>query len=418
MKFTKMATLALRNMGRNRRRSFLSALALGITALSMVFVFSLLDGLFTDMKKNLIGFSTGHISIRHSEYEKKKILQPLGYSVQNPFEFAQALEAQPQILQALPRIPFGAAVYLEEKNYSVFVLGLLPQKEEVLLKPSTYLSQGKLPRDGEREVVLGFALAQELGKGIGDKLEILARTRGRSSNMVTYTISGLANYPTADRNRSMILMPLDQAQNLLRLTNASLEILLVLQPEVAPSSYQAIAEDLNAQFASNPTTESYKAQAWNSPGLYTLILEYGRMTYDFIALIIYLLGSVVVVNTTMMVIIERTREIGTLSALGLKGKELVQLILLEALGISIVGAGTGVILGSILTIIISLTGLDFSSAMAGVDFDLSPIWYPALSLQTVLVVFVSSVAVSGLASWLPARRAIKIHPAEALRSPT
>jgi putative ABC transport system permease protein len=138
--------------------------------------------------------------------------------------------------------------------------------------------------------------------------------------------------------------------------------------------------------------------------------------YNFVALFFFILGTTVIINTTMMVIFERLREIGTISALGMKPGEIVRLFFLEAFFISIIAAFAGVLLGTALTAVLSRTGVDLSRAMQGVSFEVSPVIRPRLALRSTVFVFFYSVAVASLASFLPSRRAARIQPVEALRS--
>ena len=102
--------------------------------------------------------------------------------------------------------------------------------------------------------------------------------------------------------------------------------------------------------------------------------------------------------------------------MGMTGGEIQKLFFLEAFYIGLIGALAGVILGIGLTIPFSITGIDLSGAMEGIDFDISNIIYPKLSLRSTLFVYIYSVAISSLATILPTRKAAHIEPVEALRS--
>jgi putative ABC transport system permease protein len=138
--------------------------------------------------------------------------------------------------------------------------------------------------------------------------------------------------------------------------------------------------------------------------------------YNFIALFFFILGTTVIINTTMMVIYERMREIGTVSALGMKPGEIVRLFFLEAFFISLIAAFVGALVGTGIVLAISRNGLDLSRMLQGLDMEVSPVIRPRLSLRSTVFVFLYSVAVASLASFLPSRRAARIQPVEALRS--
>ncbi len=139
--------------------------------------------------------------------------------------------------------------------------------------------------------------------------------------------------------------------------------------------------------------------------------------YDIIGIIFFLLASTVIVNTTIMVIFERMKEIGTLGAMGMTGRQLVKLFFLESLFISIVGALVGIAIGIGVTAYFGVVGIDaFAKAMEGMDsMGIGAILYPVLNFKSTVMVFVYSLVVTGLATWWPSRRAAKITPVEALR---
>ena len=102
--------------------------------------------------------------------------------------------------------------------------------------------------------------------------------------------------------------------------------------------------------------------------------------------------------------------------MGMTGSQIVKLFFLEALFIAVIGSLAGAVLGSLLTFPFSQIGLNFGEAMESVSFEVSPIFYPVLTLTTVIRVFLLSTLVAALASFFPSRRAARINPIEALRS--
>ena len=141
-----------------------------------------------------------------------------------------------------------------------------------------------------------------------------------------------------------------------------------------------------------------------------------EIVLSVMALVFFLLASTVLVNTTMMVVFERTREIGTVGALGMKGREIVRMFLLEALALAAAGALAGVLLGLAIATPLSLLGIDMSSVMQGLSFEVSNVVFARPRLTTTALIFVYAVTISCAAAYLPARRAARIQPVEALRA--
>ena len=118
------------------------------------------------------------------------------------------------------------------------------------------------------------------------------------------------------------------------------------------------------------------AEPWKKIGVTAAWMEYAEIAYSFIALFFFIIGTTVIVNTTMMVIYERMREIGTVAAMGMTGAQIVRLFFLEALFISILAAFIGVFLGIGITIPVSHFGIDFSAAMGESTFELPSLFKP------------------------------------------
>jgi putative ABC transport system permease protein len=145
------------------------------------------------------------------------------------------------------------------------------------------------------------------------------------------------------------------------------------------------------------------------------LLSIAKLIYYVMAGVFFILGSTVIINTTMMVIYERMREIGTLGALGMQGKELTRLFLLEGSFISMAGSTVGTLIGLIIIAVLGKVGLNFTEAMSGVDMEISSILYPQVNWWIALFVWFYAILIATLSTLIPSRRASKIQIVEALR---
>jgi putative ABC transport system permease protein len=140
-----------------------------------------------------------------------------------------------------------------------------------------------------------------------------------------------------------------------------------------------------------------------------------EVIYNFVYIFLVLLASIVVINTMVMIVKERTQEIGMMSALGLKGSEILKLFMLEGSAIAVIGSFIGAISGGILTYYLSGVGFDYSAAFEDIDVLMNPIIYPTFKFEHMIMAFLLGVFVTALTSIIPARRAAKLNPTEALR---
>ena len=402
--------LAFRNIFRNLRRSALSAVAIAVSAMSIVMLFGLLDGMENDMANNLQSYYTGQVRIRHADFEKYERYNPLHLGVDwNSIE--PILTENSDVRAATPRINFPANMYLGEKTHGVMGIGVDFSKEEAFIDFPSVLQEGRLPEAGKNEALMGFALARDMGLTLGGKVTLLSTTATRGSNAITFQIVGLAGFPVAALNANTIWAPLDRVQTFLGMGGQTQEILILLE-EGADEKQTAmqIGNEIERELGISTDTRSWK----DLNKMYSM-LRIAKVAYYFIAMFFFVLGSTVIINTTMMVIFERMREIGTLSALGMQGSELTRLFLLEGFFISVIGSAIGVAIGYIGTYYMGRIGLDFTEALSGIDMEVSSILYPETSVIKSLVIWAYAVVISTLSTFIPSRRASKIQPVEALR---
>ena len=141
-----------------------------------------------------------------------------------------------------------------------------------------------------------------------------------------------------------------------------------------------------------------------------------EIIYDFMGIFFYILGSTVIISTTMMVVFERIREIGTISAMGMTQKEILKLFFLEAFQLSVAGALAGLVLGIITVLPLSSIGIDLRATMDQLDMGVSGMIYPRLNIRSLFIVPLGAILVSSLSALIPALRSTQIQPVEALRT--
>ena len=147
------------------------------------------------------------------------------------------------------------------------------------------------------------------------------------------------------------------------------------------------------------------------------MFETGKSMYGFIYIGLLVLASTVIINTTMMVIYERIREIGTIGALGMTGGQIILLFVIEAMIISAIGSLLGTVVGGGFDFYLSRVGINIAALTGGsMDMPTTDIIYPRFGLFLLVGSFLFGVVVASVIAFIPARRAARIEPVEALRS--
>lgn len=408
----KLARIALRNIGRNSRRSILSVTATAIATMSMVALVAYVNGLSADMNKNVADLVTGHVQIRAADYERFEQLNPLHLRIQRYRDLLALLDAEPEVAAAVARLSLPVGIFRGEENVGAQVMGVDIARERTFMQVDRIVAAGRLPNAGAAEALVGRTLAKKLGAGIGDRITLLSGTMRRSSNALTVQIVGLAAFPVSSMDGLRLVLPLDRAIALARMDDSVTEVLVKAKDE---GRIPALERRVEATLAGGGWTD-LAARTWSEANYMLAFMKLADIAYFVISLVFFLLASTVLVNTTMMVVFERTREIGTVGALGMKGGEIVRMFLLEALALAAIGALAGVALGLAIAVPLSYLGIDMGALTQGMSFEISNVVFARPKPLGTALIFVYAVAISCAAAYLPARRAARIQPVEALRA--
>ena len=407
----KLSAIAFRNIFRNGRRSLLSITAVAVAALAITFMFALLEGITEDVRRNSWNYETGQVRIRNAQYDRYEYLNPVQYIVPEYEQLAEQLQQHPAVAAISPRIRVPSIHFRNEQQVAAMALGIDMNLEQEFQDLDAILAAGRMPQPGSNEAILGYRLAGELGVEIGDIVTFLTQTRHRSSNAYTVDVVGMANFPVAGLNQRILLVPIDSAARYMRMDGGASEILV----KASPGYESRITGEVQTLLDGTGSNELHAVHWSEVSGGYQYI-EMANIVYRIIALVFFLLAATVVISTTMMVIHERTNEIGTLAALGMEDRTLIRLFFTESAILGAFGAALGVLLGIGIVLPLSTVGIDFGAAMEGIDMDISTILYPKLNLNSTVVVFFFSWIVTMLASYPSTRRAAKLKPVEALRA--
>ena len=414
--------MALRNIFRNKRRSLLSLSAIALATAVIVFMFALIEGLKYDQYKTVQKFTTGEVLLQHKDFERFRLSYPEEFMLNDVSTLVQALRQTKGITDVMPRLQLQAQLAFrwetihpgstEELNIfsdTVPVMGWgmdLSSKGFFSIMPYI-LPGGRLPSEGE--ILLGDRLAQRHNLKEGDTVFVFV-----ANQAARFKICGLVALPLEQLRLKNFFVDIQTAQELLGLADQAQEILLSFEHQGATISNKALVTGALTAL----DLKDLELKSWQEIGNIALYLDLASVSYNFIALFFFVVGTTVIINTIMMVIYERIREIGTLRAMGLSAREVVGLFFLEAFFISLAAAASGIILGVLLVIPFSLNGLDFGKLadLSKMDLAVSNVIYPQLNLASTVFVFIYSVVVSSFISFIPSRRAAKIEPVEALRS--
>ncbi|WP_028973708.1 ABC transporter permease [Spirochaeta cellobiosiphila] len=408
-----LGLIAIRNITRNPMRSSLSSLSVLISTTVIVFAFSMINGMMDEMKNNNRRFLTGSYSIEQEEYHERINQHPLHLRIENYQDIIDSLKANIDIQSYSPRIPYSGAIYKDNINYSIMGYGVNFALEKDFQQLNSLLIAGStIPQEDSKDIIIGAGLARKTHLHIGDKITLNSITMFRGINYYTFKIVGIAVFPIPGLNNSLVLTPMASTQQFLKMNNSVNQILLQLPENLETLEIQQYIKELS----NSQSSVSLNIRLWKEASESYSFILLAQKIYYIIALLLFILGSSVIINTTMMVILERTKELGTLSAIGMTSRQLLFMVYIESFIISLFGAMAGTVLGCAVTYFTGHFGINLSEAMEGVDFDISSIIYPRVSIYSTIFVFFYSLFIASISTSIPALRVLKIKPVDALNS--
>lgn len=405
----KLGKIALRNIRRNTKRSVLSIISTGLATFFIVFMFAYIEGIKLDMRDISFNYDSGEIQIRNKEFDDK--IFSLNRAVDNYKDVMNLLLDEFPYLLMSPRLNFPSQVLKGERTYASFGIAVDFDKEIPFLNLEEKIIEGRIP-ESSREVLMGIGLAEELELKIGDKFTPITMTRRGASSGITFKVSGFAKFSSSAFTNKTFLSPLTDVPMILKMNGAVSGILIKNIPN---EDWDLECEKINS-FLIEHGYKQIGAVPWTEIGLGYAMLEMADISYSIMAIFFFALASTVIANTMLMVVFERRKEIGTITAMGMTSNEVTRLFFLEALYLGILGASAGVILGILGILPLQIFGMDLSAMGSTVDFGISWIIHPQITFSSTITVFIYSVFVASFISFFPSRSAAKVDPVEALRA--
>lgn len=408
-------TLAWRNLMRNRRRSILTLVAV----LFPVMLLDIMWGMSGAVRRNLFDnttlLQTGHLQVHVAGYEELQNTLPIIPDVR---PVLTALDGNPDVSWFTVRLELPALAAQENRSRGVLVQGVEADKALDLNLIDDWIDEGRMFAVGDtKTAVAGTALLDHLEVSTGESLILVTSHPQTGTGVLVPEVIGKIDPPSRELSRFIVQVPLADAQALVKNEHAATNVVVLLNGVNGPWD-KAVIDDAAARLQ-NLLGSEYIVETWEdlSPetvGLFELLTP----LYLIFALIFFLLGGLVVLNTLYLSVLERTRELGVVLALGSSRNRVLSWIEVE----SVVLAGIGALIGTVLGVVLvwwgsfgfnlPLTG-EFEQVIKAVGFN------PTLHLRmTVAEAFTSAAmmfVIALLAAAYPGWKASRLEPIEAMR---
>ncbi len=402
--------LAWRNIWRQKRRTWLTAVAMIFSNVLLVFMISLQYGSYDMMINNTLRMFSGQIQVQREGYKDG---QKMHQSIDNIQQLAATTRQRFPDAQITARASAFVLVSSEDRSFGTQVVGVQPSYEAGVSTIPGLIREGRFLDDPDAaEIVIGSVMARNLKVGVGEELTFLGSGRDGSFAAGVVSVVGIFDSGSQEFDRSLAEIPLSYFQETFSM-NGSGHVIAVSLADI--NNVAAMLQPLKTELAGQ---DDLLVLDWETltPGLKQAI-QADMTSAWFMYGILIILVAFSVLNTQLMSVLERTREFGVIMALGIKPRRLALLVLLETFLMVLLGLVIGVLLGAVVAAYFANAGFAYPGMEElAAKFNMPSVMYPSLGPLTLLlgpgVVFVFCL----FAAVYPALKLYALRPVEAMRA--
>ncbi len=414
----RLLRLAWRNLWRNPRRTFITMAAIAFGYVMLLFVACLMAGLRWQMIENGTCLVMSQIQVHAPGYYPNRSIQKTlgGRKGTDVNAMLAAITADHRVYAAAPRVYGFALLSAAHRSAGVELMGVLPDQERKITILHSQIVEGSyLTARMPKGVAIGDKLASTIGIVLGSEIVLLTQAADGSMGNDVYTVVGIFHTDLDPVDRGLVLMSLSALQELLHLAPARIHEVGIKLNDITRAT--AVASALGIQLGK---TLPVRVMAWPelAPELAGYV-QFNRGVTFVLFLIFFLLAVIGVMNTMLMAVFERTRELGMLMALGMRPVQVIVLIMTEAAGLAVASLVVGGAVGVPLLWYLQVHGLDMGGAtgemvsLAGVVVD--HLWYGRQDFPAYSQAALGLAATALVSALYPAWRASRFRPTEAIR---
>jgi ABC-type lipoprotein release transport system permease subunit len=399
--------LAWRNIFRNKRRTLLSGLAVGMGLASMIFIFGIYDGMLKSMIRTATASFLGEGQIHAEGFRDTNEVE---LTIGDFSRVMDSLEEEEIIESFTPRTLSIGMLTSPSDVATALVYGIDPLREPPMSLLDEALLEGEyIGADDIRGILVGSKAADNLEIGIGDRVVLtVAQSETGDLSQELFRIRGIFHYNIKEADSSMMYIHIDKAREMLGIGQSAHEIALKFTDI-------ELAGDRSLPLWSRYSEGGNEAIGWNDivPQLDSVVDMTDLGAY-IVGVLVFCIVALTIMNTLFMSLYERMYEFGVLRAIGTRPLSMASLIMLEALLLGVVSSIIGAALGFCLTGYFALSGIDYRGIeFASVTF--TELLYPTIIPRHYITVPLLILSFAGIAALYPAWFAASLRPADTMR---
>ncbi|NOY27179.1 MAG: ABC transporter permease [Oligoflexia bacterium] len=415
-----LLAMAWRNLQRHGRRTFITAAAMGISVAFVMAMLAYVDGMYRKMADVMINQTTGQLQVAHPDFATQRTMYD---TVPDAAARLKTVAALPGVRGASARLYGFALLGGAEQTAGAQLVGVLPEQElELVPMRDRMVSGAWLAPDQTDQIVLGEGLAETLEVAVGDQVVAVTQAADGSLGNALYQVVGVLTSGSVTLDRTGAWLRLKDLQTLLVLPDQAHEITLLSDSLDSRAGDPIVSALVKTVRAALPTDEKHplSVRPWwvVSPATASMLATSDASAW-LILVILFLVAGLGILNTMLMSVFERTKELGVMKALGTRPAKIVQLVLWESLLLSGLACLGGLVLGGVLDWMLVNWGLALTTSSGdrlstgGVLFD--PRIFGVVRADRIVVTVLTLLCVAVVAALWPAFRAARLRPVVAMR---
>lgn len=399
--------IAWRNIWRNKTRSFVVICSIIIGLWAGVFMLAFSWGLYKNNIDDTVFKQLSHIQIHHPSF---KVENESKYTISNTDEIIHKLQSNENVASVSSRVITTGMITSPTTASGVKIYGINPELEVTQIGLNENVRQGAYFESGkDSEILIGEKLAKKLKIKVKSKVVLTFTDVENEIVSAAFRVGSLYRSKNISLDEVNVYVQKNQLRKLLGLeASESNEIAILLKNEEQLNSVKAYS----ASLVSKGKVEDWKEL---SPELGMVIESFNMYTYIITGIILLAL-TFGIVNTMLMSVLERVRELGMLMAIGLNKRKIFIMIMLETLYLTLIGCPIGLLVGWLSINFLGKSGINISMFSEGLaSYGFSSIVYPSLDNEKYVIVAGMCFVTAILAAIYPAYKALQLNPSEAIR---